>query len=185
MQQRRWVWVVVLVLAAGAAGVYLVTRPRLEAVLGTLERRAWRDQAIATINARVADPKWLESELEKLRPAIASTRPSWDGKWVGDEVLIFRNGEWMVCQNVCKKSRPVSIEDIFIGRGSDGKWYYSTFHFCSGKVVLSQEYPPDSLAHFVQGYWLVPFTPPSDECLKRTWSGGDYGEAKAPSTHPR
>lgn len=167
-------------------GVYLTTRPRLEAVLGTPERRAWRDNAISAINARVADPKWLEGELEKLRPAITATRPSQSmGKWVGEELLIFRNGEWMICQNVCKKSKPNRIEDIFIGRGSDGRWYYSTFHFCVQKVVLMNENPPDSLAHFVDGYWLVPFQPPSDECLKRTWSGGDYGEGKAPSTHPR
>lgn len=185
MRQRQWVWVGVLVLAAGAIGVYLTTRPRLEAVLGTPERRAWRDQAIATINGRLSQAGWVNGELAKLKPAIAATRPSQTmGKWVGDEVLVFSNGEWMVCQNICRKSNP-KIEDLFIGMGSDGRWYYSTFHFCRGKVVLSWEYPPDSLAHFVDGYWLVPFTPPSDECLKRTWSGGDYGEGKSPSTDPR
>lgn len=75
-------------------------------------------------------------------------------------------------------------KDIFIGHGSDGKWYYSTFHFCVEKCVLQMEPQPDSLAQLVNGYWLVPFDGKSDDCLKITWDGGAFGSDRpAPTTN--
>lgn len=91
----------------------------------------------------------------------------------------MKNGDWIVCQNVCAKEQNTGVKnDLFIGRGSDGKWYYSTFHFCVGKCVLQMERQPDSLAQFIDGYWLAPFDGKSDDSLKVTWDGGPYGDFK-------
>src|SRR2546421_512471 len=69
------------------------------------------------------------------------------------------------------------IQDLFIGQGSDGRWYYSTFHFCVQKVTLFNEgTQPDSLLQFADGYSLRPFDTHSNDCLQSTWTPGlPYG----------
>jgi len=101
----------------------------------------------------------------------------------------MKNGDWIACQNICSKEDS-RVQDLFIGRASDGKWYYSTFHFCIGMTVLRdmEQWQPDSLAQFVDAYWLVPFDGRSDECLKATWTRAEpYGLDKvqmAGTTNP-
>ena len=48
------------------------------------------------------------------------------------------NGAYLVYSQLCTKQNP-RIHDIFIARGSDGKWYYSTFHFCIEMFTLRAE----------------------------------------------
>lgn len=171
--RKRRTWI----LAGGTLVVAAVILWRLNGPLRSSARRAWRDQAVATIQKHVEDKAWLDAELARLKPQ-AATRPH-DGGWVGDEVLLMRNGDWIVCQNVCTKEQNTPVrKDLFIGRGSDGKWYYSTFHFCVRKFVLQIERQPESLAQFVDGYWLAQFDGKSDESLKVTWERGPYGEDK-------
>ena len=126
---KRRIWaaavlaIVILVVAVGF--VWSLSDP-----LHSSARRQWASDAIATINSRVVDKVWIESELAKLKRTAASQ--PWGG-WVGDELLVAQNGEWIVCENLCTKEQKTTIrKDIFIGRGSDGRWYYSTFHFCVG-----------------------------------------------------
>jgi hypothetical protein len=126
----------------------LVVAWALSDPLHSRARKRWKDQAIAEIE-------------------------------VGDELLVTKNGEWIVCQNVCSKEQHTPVRrDLFIGRGSDGKWYYSTFHFCVGKCVLQMQRQPDTLAQFVDGYWLRPFDGKWDEALSETWNFGPWGDDK-------
>lgn len=139
-------------------------------------RRQWKDQAVARIEQLLGDKAWLAAETARLNSA-ATSRP-FEGAWVGDELLVMQNGDWIVCQNICSKQNR-RIKDLFIGRASDGKWYYSTFHFCVGKCVLQMERRPEDLAHFVNAYWLVPFDGRSDDCLNSTWTDSEpWGEQK-------
>lgn len=149
--------------------------------LRSAARREWRDEALAKIERRVDDTAWLESEVSRLR-INAGSEP--EGGWVGKELLVMKNGDWIVCQNVCAKEKDTGVKkDLFIGRGSDGQWYYSTFHFCVGKSVLRMERQPDSLAQFVEGYWLAPFGAGSDKSLEVTWDGGPFGDEKLQLIH--
>lgn len=134
-------------------------------------RRIWKDQAIEQVRHRVADEQWLSAETDRVK---AQPR-SFEGGWFSDELLLMKNGDWMVAQHMCSKQEPL-IKDIFIGRGSDGRWYYSTFHFCVGLDVLHMEPQPKSLAEFVRGFWLVPFDGKSDDCLEQTWTSEPYGQ---------
>lgn len=173
-KRRRWIIVGGFVVAAAIAVaiVWGQSDP-----LRSKARRAWRDHAITTIQRRLDDNERPASELARLRPATV-TQPV-QGGWVGDELLIAKNGDWILSQNVCVKEQHTAVkQDLFIGRGSDGCWYYSTFHFCVGKSVLQMERQPDSLAQFVDAYWLVPFDGKSDESPKATWAGGPYGDEK-------
>ena len=142
-------------------------------------RREWKDQAIAKVDQRAKDQQALQSEIDGLKATFATTRPA-PGSWVGEDVLVMKNGDWIAYENICSKE-DARIHDLFIGRGSDGKWYYSTFHFCIGMTVLRhmEEWQPDSLAQFADAYLLVRFDGRSNECLKATWTGAEpYGLGK-------
>lgn len=154
------------------AGVFVALHP-WNALRGGA-RRAWKDAALGKIQQRVSDKAWQARAIG----ALPTTRPSVIGGWVGDEILTMRNGDWIVCQNICRKEDG-RIPDLFLGYGSDGRWYYSTFHFCRGKVVLRNEGQPDDLPQFVRRYWLTPFDGRSDQCLTTTWTPGQpWGEER-------
>lgn len=136
--------------------------------------RKWASRAITMIQQRSSDQRWLQAEHSRLI-AVAARQPH-SGGWVGDELLVMKNGQWMICQNVCTKEEHTPVRrDIFIGFASDGRWYYSTFHFCVGKCVLQMESQPDSLPVFVAGYWLVPFDGNPENCLEETWFHRPFG----------
>lgn len=90
--------------------------------------------------------------------------------WLTDKIILTGSGEWLVYMSHCSKAKPHNVKDIFLAKGSDGKWYYSTFHFCVGMVGLrgEQETRPPDLKMFVHEYNLHEFDGKSDECLKET-----------------
>jgi hypothetical protein len=137
----------------------------------TVTRKSWKEKAIAEINGRLADPKWLADEIEKVK---AQTRADVDYGWYSDEIILMENSEWLAYRSHCGKRPPHHIADIFLARGSDGKWYYSTFHFCVGMCVLRMEQngQPTALAKFARKFFLREFDGKSDECLKETWPFG-------------
>jgi hypothetical protein len=175
---KRRIWIglalAVAILVAGSF-VWAMSDP-----LHARARRQWASQAIDRINQRASDTAWLENESARLK-STAATQP-YGGSWVGDELLVMKNGQWLICQNICTKEQHTPVRrDIFIGRGSNGRWYYSTSHFCVGKCVLQMERQPESLAQFVDGYWLVPFDGKPEQCLEETWTGGPFGPEKMQS----
>jgi len=111
----------------------------------------------------------ISNEIAVLHAEAASR--SGDG-WVGTNILLMTNGEWFVYENNCVKE-PSHIHDLFLARGSDGKWYYSTFHFCIEMITLRGEVLGEakraSLAEFADAYALHEFDGKSDNCLKKTW----------------
>jgi hypothetical protein len=160
-KRSRIVAAALALLAAATVTAFLVgNRDPLRAP----ERRAWKDAAVATLNARRADS--VSAELAQVRLATAATRRS--SAWVGPDILLMKNGDWIAYRSICRKEDR-RIHDLFVGRGSDGQWYYSTFHFCRGMAVLSMEDQPASLAEFVHAYSLAPFDGRSDDALKPTW----------------
>lgn len=168
---------VVVPAAIAAIIVYAQSDP-----LRSPARRTWRDEAVRMIQARVSDKDWLARERASLS-SKAATRP-YSGGWVSDELLVMKNGDWIACESVCAKEQATPVKkDLFIGFGSDGRWYYSTFHFCVGKCVLEMERQPDTLAEFVDGFCLAPFDGKSDDSLKVTWNGGAYGDEKLELEH--
>lgn len=174
MKRRTWI-ISTIVVSAAVAGfaTWIFSDP-----LHARARREWAARAIATIERRADDKSWLDRELPRLKEAAAVNQ--WGGAWVGDELLVAADGEWMICQNVCTKEEHTPLRrDLFIGRGSDDKWYYSTFHFCVGKCVLQMEPQPATLAQLVDGYYMVPFDGTPAHCLEQTWTGQPWGQAKA------
>jgi hypothetical protein len=129
-------------------------------------RLAWKERAIGEISARVADPAWPSNELAHLK-ARGTNDPSDSDTWLSERLIVMQNGDWLAYANICQKEDS-RIRDLFLGRGSDGRWYYSTYHFCIGMVVLRMEEQSDDLAAFSKTYYLRQFDGHSDECLQKT-----------------
>lgn len=130
-------------------------------------RREWKDRAIADISTRVANSAWVSNELAHLKTR-GDNHPSDSDGWLSERLIVMRNGDWLAYANLCQK-QDSRIRDLFLGRGSDGRWYYSTYHFCKGMVVLKMEEQSDDLAGFAKTYYLRQFDGHSDECLQKTW----------------
>ena len=137
------------------------------ASLRSSARRAWKEKAIAGIASRVADPAWATNELAVLKQRGTHDDSEYEG-WLSDHMIVMRNGDWLACASICQKQNH-RILDLFLARGSDGRWYYSTYHFCIDMIVLRGDEQPEDLAGFVKTYYLRLFDGHSDECLQKTW----------------
>jgi hypothetical protein len=139
-------------------------------------RLNWKNDAIAEITNRADDAKWIDREMQ----FITGADPEPDqrllaGRWLSSHMILMQSGEWLIYESHCQKEAPRNITDIFIAKGSDEKWYYTTCHFCVDMIVLraSQDYEPEDIAYFVQRYHLKEFDGRSNECLKKTKTFSD------------
>jgi hypothetical protein len=151
-------------LCVAALGLALVMRGER---LNSKPRKEWKQKAIAEIAQQTSDSARVRKEIESLK-----TKPSGDSewaRWISEDIIVMTNGEWMAYRNICAKEEG-RIPDLFLGRGSDGKWYYSTYHFCIGMIALKiVNDQPESLTKFRSDGYLREFDGHSDECLKKTW----------------
>ncbi len=130
-------------------------------------RREWKDTTVASLAKQSADSAWVAKEISAVKAKLAAQGEEDDG-WFSGNLLLLKNGDWIAYASRCSKE-DWRIRDIFIGRASDGNWYYSTYHFCRGMLSLRVDDRPESLAKFIATYSLREFDGRSDECLKKTW----------------
>jgi hypothetical protein len=130
-------------------------------------RREWKAAVIAAVEKQTSDRGWVEKEVSAVKAKLESQGEA-DGGWSSSSLILMGNGDWIAYASRCRKE-DWRIRDIFIGRASDGKWYYSTYHFCIGMLSLRVDDRPESLAKFISTYSLREFDGRSDECLKQTW----------------
>lgn len=155
--------VVLLLICAIAAMPWLLPK------YGKIARRNWKNEAIPQISQWVNGTNWQVAQLGLLTNGVSSASV-YEAGWLSDKMILMTNGEWLVYRSHCPKKSPRLVQDIFLAKGSNGKWYYSTFHFCVEMIGLrmEQEEHPPSLAMFVHEYNLREFDGVSDECLKET-----------------
>ena len=159
-----------LLLIAGICGLLVAVAlyaAGAGASLRSSARRAWKEKAITDIAARVGDPAWATNELAVLKKRGANDESSYEG-WLSDHMIVMRNGDWLAYAGVCQKQNH-RIRDLFLARGSNGRWYYSTYHFCIDMIVLRGDEQSETLAGFAKTYYLRSFDGRSDECLQKTW----------------
>ena len=132
--------------------------------LDSKARRQWKDNAIVQIAKQTSDSAAIFKEIEAMKTTPLESE--WD-TWISEELIVMTNGQWIAYRNVCQKEEE-RIPDLFLGLGSDGRWYYSTFHFCVRMQNLSVMGQPKSLTEFSRTYYLREFDGHSDECLKET-----------------
>ncbi|MCH7228372.1 hypothetical protein [Haloferula sp. A504] len=142
---------------AGAVGLILLLNPDQ---YHTPERRA-------------AKARMIEEIADQLASSAQGSRDE-DGSWWNEEIIRFSDGSWIAYRAQCHKADP-KVYDLFIGRGSNGRWYYSTYHFCVGMMLLHSTEQPESLDAFVSAYALEEFDGQSDEALRPTWPASQAG----------
>ena len=168
-----------LCLCAVVLGVVIfVGGPEPQVGLYSKARRQWKDNAIAQIAKQTSDPAAVLKEIEAMKSTPKDSE--WWDTWISKDLIVMTNGQWLAYRQVCYKEETqfpeqAQIPDIFLGRGSDGRWYYTTFHFCVNMQNLSEEtkaFPslglPGSLNQFSNRYCLQEFDGQSDQCLKDT-----------------
>ena len=167
MRTRTLVTVVVLSGAAVCAGFALRST-------GDPARRQWKEQAVADIARDWNDTGRRDRQIAEIRAKArsGSTEMALFGRWFTTDLILMKDGQWIATRNYCRKETRRGgppIDDIFIGRASDGKWYYSTYHFCVDFASLGMDSQPADLAEFVATYHLKEFDGRSNEALKTTW----------------
>ncbi len=130
-------------------------------------RAAWKAAALARLAEIHRDSTWTPHKLADLKKAGPEDSAT-EGGWFTSDFILLKNGEWLAFTNVCRK-QDWRIDDLLLGYGSDGQWYYSTYHFCMGAIVFRMRGQPASIAGMVRDYHLRPFDGKSDICLGKTW----------------
>src|SRR5262245_42711449 len=111
-----------LALIACLAGAFWVVK------LNAAHKRAqWKNPALVRLATMTATNEIVRDELLQLK---AGPKPGVDVGWTHDHVLLMTNGEYIVFEYLHGDDFR-SVDHLFLGHGSDGKWLYSTFHFCN------------------------------------------------------
>ena len=113
----------------------------------------------------------VQHELRSLNLAAQEAQP---GLWAGNRVVRMTNGDYLIYA-FWHGMNMGFVDHLFLAHGSDGRWYYSSYHFCQ-QLTTIRFYPrPLSIADFASKYSLREFDGKSDICLQPTytWSGTD------------
>jgi hypothetical protein len=127
-------------------------------------RADWKTATIPRLAALSLTNKEISVEMETLK-AMGGAR---DREWVTDHVLLMTNGECLFYA-FHHGFNSGFVDDLFLAHSSDGRWLYSTYHFCNQMVGARFDDPPGSIAEFATTYSARAFDGKSDECLKHTW----------------
>lgn len=128
-------------------------------------RAAWKTTTLAQLGELSLTNKEFSQELE----AFKETRGVGNHQgWIGERFLLMTNDEFLVYAwrhgfNIG------SIDHLLLARGSNGRWYYSTYHFCNSMAGVISDDPPGSIADFSSRYSAREFDGNSDVCLEHTW----------------
>ncbi len=153
MIRKFFIFILILVCIFAGGLFYLIQKADIH---HTKMRLAWKNVAIQTITTHLKDPDHLKKSFSD------------NSEWLTPNTILNQDASWLVYQSQCHKIDP-EIHDIFIAKASNGKWYYSDFHFCKNIMALEADGQPRSLDSLKYQYFLVEFDGKSDEALKPTW----------------
>jgi len=129
------------------------------------ERTGWMVKTLPRLAGLSFTNADIEYEIEALK---SSVRQANNQSWTGHHVLLMTNNEFMVYAFRHGFNNGF-IDHLFLAHGSDGRWYYSTYHFCSSMAGVMGDEQPASIAEFARHYSAREFDGKSDICLQHTW----------------
>jgi hypothetical protein len=128
------------------------------------KRTQWKGPALDRLSRLSITNEEVRQELEALK--APSTNKTESG-WADEHVLLMTNGECIVYEYYHGKN-DYFPPHLFLGHCSDGRWLYSSYHFCNCMNMVRWEDPPGSIAEFAKRYSAREFDGKSDECLRTT-----------------
>ena len=129
------------------------------------QRTEWKNLTLERLAELSFTNGLVQRELAELK---AGPTPNVDLGWTHDHVLLMTNDEYIVFE-FRHGHNTGTVDHLFLGHCSDGRWLYSTYHFCGQMVMVRGDDPPGSVTEFETKYAAREFDGKSDECLKHTW----------------
>lgn len=124
-------------------------------------RTAWKNAALLRLALSVTN-QMIRTEVDVLK--VRTNAPY---SWIDNHVLLMTNGEFIIYEY--RHGRNIYFPPhLFLGHCSDGRWLYSSYHFCNNLAMLGGDDPPGSIAEFEKKYSAREFDGKSDVCLKMT-----------------
>ena len=127
-------------------------------------REHWKTAALRQLAGRSISNEEVQTELNQIR----NPTPSLNFSWAHAHVILMTNGEYLVYA-WWHGANSGFVDHLFLAHGTDGKWYYSTYHFCNQMAGILGDDPAGSIREFATRYSVREFDGKSDECLKHTW----------------
>jgi hypothetical protein len=162
---RKIAFISLVILCIIAGGVFVAVKRSDE--FHTPERRQWKNDAITAITKDLENPGYLKDRFGEVPEPMGEFDTS-ELQWLTEETIVCQDASWLAYRAQTHKNDS-KIHDIFIARASDGKWYYSDFHFCKQMMVLESNGQPMSLDEFTWQYFMVEFDGVSAAALNHTW----------------
>lgn len=161
VSRKLIIWISIPVVLVGLVfGGWSVTRYKHERA-----RAAWKTPALERLAGLTLTNVDIGRELETLKAGRGAGAHQ---EWAGDRVLLMTNDEYLVYAFRHGFDNGF-VDHLFLAQGSDGRWYYSTYHFCSSMAGVRFDDPPGSIAAFASRYAAREFDGKSDVCLQHTW----------------
>lgn len=126
-------------------------------------RKIWKDDALAQLAKTSITNQEVLTEIDQIKHPT----PNLDFGWTHEHVALMTNGEYLVYASRHGFNNGF-VDHLFLAHGSDGRWYFSTYHFCN-RMAGAEPDPPGSIAEFVSKYAVREFDGKSDVCLQHTW----------------
>jgi hypothetical protein len=127
-------------------------------------RQTWKTAALRELAELSITNQQVRTELEQIKHPT----PSLDFGWAHEHVILMTNGDYLVYA-FWHGFNNGAVDHLFLAHGTDGNWYYSTYHFCTRMAAIAADEPSGSIAEFAGRYSVREFDGHSDECLKHTW----------------
>jgi hypothetical protein len=128
------------------------------------QRTQWKAEAVERLVRLSNTDDEVRRELDELQ-ASGTSHPELG--WAHDHVLLMTNGEYITYE-YRHGANGYFPPHLFLGRCSDGRWLYSSYHFCNSMIMVRLDDPPGSIAEFAERYSACEFDGKSDECLRMT-----------------
>jgi len=128
-------------------------------------RADWKTATMSRLSALSLTGEEVRRELDSMK---SNRGVGEHQEWTGDHMVLMTNDEFLVYE-LRHGLNSGFVDHLFLARGSDGRWYYSTYHFCNSMVGVRADEPPGSIAEFASRYAAREFDGKSDVCLQRTW----------------
>lgn len=153
----KLIFLLLLALVALVGGTWWTARR-----ISERDRTAWKGPALQRLSALSATNETIRAELDELK-----TGTNVYSRWANDHVLLMTNGEFIAYQ-YRHGANVYFPPHLFLGHSSDGRWLYSSYHFCNFMTMVAGHDPPGSIAEFEKTYSAREFDGKSDQCLKIT-----------------
>jgi hypothetical protein len=158
---RKFLWLSLPVLLLILwLGLRWVTKHKYES-----ERSAWKTATVSRLAALSLTNEVIRTEIESIK---SRSHADFDNGWIEDHVLLMTNGEFLVYA-FRHGFNSGFVDHLFLAHASDGRWLYSTYHFCNQMAAIRNENPPASINAFEKAYSAREFDGKSDDCLTHTW----------------